>query len=87
MGLGSVDQDEPSIPLLSPHHFGYMEDPYYQIAMATYLGCWCPATAPVAGRQFRKQGIRLDRYGANLAAASLPGQGHRALHSKLQAIV
>ena len=35
-------------------------------------------------RQFYgKSGARLDKFGANLAAASLPGQGHRALHNKL----
>ena len=43
--------------------------------------------APVVGRFFGKNGDVLDEYGANLAAASLPGQGHRALHNALQSIL
>ena len=55
--------------LLSPlDHFGYMVDPHYQTAMAMYLGQPCPVMAPVVGRYFGKQGTRLDKYGANLAA-------------------
>jgi len=77
----------PASPLSLPDHFGYMEDPHYQVTMAKYLGQPCPAMALVVGSFFGKQGTRLDKYGANLAAASLPGQGHRVLHSKLQAIV
>ncbi len=40
----------------------------------------------VTGRYFFKSGEQLDCYGANLAAASLPGHGHRSLHNKLQSI-
>ena len=77
-----------SMFLLSPpDHFGYMENPHFMISLATYLGQPCPVMAPVVGRFYGKSGARLDKYGANLAAASLPGQGHRALHNKLQSIV
>ena len=31
--------------------------------------------------------MRVDKYGANLAAAVLPGQGHIVLHNKLQSMV
>ena len=40
----------------------------------------------MVGRFFGKNGARVDKYGANLAAASLPGQGHSAIHNKLQAM-
>ena len=36
----------------------------------------------VRGRHLRGQ--QLDKYGRNLAAASLPGQGNRALHNTIQ---
>lgn len=39
------------------------------------------------GRYFGKKGQRLDKYGTNLAAAALPGQGHRTLHNQLQALL
>jgi hypothetical protein len=42
--------------------------------------------APVTGRYFGKHSEQLNWYGANLAAASLPGHGHRSLHNKLQSI-
>ena len=35
----------------------------------------------------RSKGTILDKYGANLDAAPLPGQGHQALYNKLQAIL
>ena len=70
-----------------PDHFGYMEDPVFQVAWTTYLGQACPLMAPVVGRYFGKNGDVLDKYGANLASASLPGAGHRALHNKLQSIL
>ena len=43
--------------------------------------------APLVGRFFGKKGKKLDEYGANLAAAPLPGQGHRALHNHLQSLI
>ncbi len=55
--------------------------------MATYLGQPCPYMEPLAGRFFGRDGRRLDKYGANLSAASLPGQGHRTSHNKLQSIL
>ena len=43
--------------------------------------------APVVGRYFGNNGQQLDEYGANLAAANLPGRGHRATHNLLQSIL
>jgi hypothetical protein len=65
---------------------GYMEDEVFQVGIASYLGQPCPLMAPVTGHYFGKHGKQLDWYGANLAAASLPGHGHRCLHNKLQPI-
>ena len=46
------------------------------------------ATATVAGRYaFEKNGKKLDKYGANLAAATLPCRGHRATHNLLQSLI
>ena len=70
-----------------PDQFGYIEDQIFPVAVAQYLGQPCPMMAPVVGRFFGKDGQVLDEYGANLAAASLPGQGHRALHNTLQSIL
>ena len=41
----------------------------------------------VVGMFFGKDGKRLDRFGANLAAAALPGYGSRVLHGKIQRVV
>jgi len=77
-----------TVLLLPPlNQFGYFEDTTFQVAFVTYLGLPCPIMAPLAGRFFGKKGVRLDRYGANLAAAALPGQGHRRTHNKLQSIL
>ena len=70
-----------------PNHFRYIEDPVFQVIIATFLGQPCPEILPVVGRFFGKNGAQVDTYGANLAVASLPGQGHRVLHNKLQSIV
>ena len=51
----------PAFLLPLPDHFGYTEDPHYQITMATYLGHPCPAMTPVVGHFFGKQGARLDK--------------------------
>jgi hypothetical protein len=60
--------------LLSPSdQLGYMEDEVFQVGIATYLGQPCPLMAPVTGCYFEKCGKQLDWYGANIAAASLPG--------------
>ena len=69
-----------------PDHFGFIEDLIFMVIIATFLGQPCPAVAPVVGRFFGKNGTRVDRYGADLASASLPGQSHRVLHNKLQSI-
>jgi hypothetical protein len=69
------------------NQFGFIEDPIFQVATATYLGQPCPIMQPLAGRYFGKKGQQLDKYGANLAAASLPGQGHSALHNQLHSIL
>ena len=53
------------------------------MAITTYLGLPCPVMAPLVGRFFGKNGNVLDEFGANLAAATLPGGGHRHLHNRL----
>ncbi len=72
--------------LSPPYQLGYMEDEVFQVDIATYLGQPCPLMAPFTGCYFSKCGKQLDQYGANLAAASLPGHRHRSLHNKLQSI-
>ena len=68
-------------------HFGYTKDPVFQIIMSSYLGQPCPAITPVFGRFFGNKGETVNRYRVNLAAAALPGQGHRVLHNKLQVMM
>ena len=70
-----------------PDQIGYMGDNIFQVAMATYLGQPCPIMAPVVGRYFGKSGAQVDKYGANLAVASLSGQGHSALHNQIQSLL
>jgi hypothetical protein len=60
-----------------------MEDEVFQVGIATYLGQPYPLMSLVIGRYFGKHGKQLDWYGANLPAASLPGQGHCSLQDKL----
>ena len=43
--------------------------------------------APGMGRFSGKKGQVFDKYGANHAAAALPGQGWRVLHNQLQSPV
>ena len=59
----------------------------FQVAWTTYLGQACPLMAPVVGRYFGKNGDVLDKYGANLASAALPGACHRVLQNNLQSII
>ena len=73
--------------LMPPDYFGYMDDPHYQIIIATYLGQPYLVMAPVVGRFFEKQGAKLDKYDTKFTAVALPGQGHLASHSQLQSIV
>ena len=54
------------------------------MGFARYLGQACPIIAPMVGRYFGRNGKRLDKYGMNLSADTLPGRGHRALHDKLK---
>ena len=70
-----------------PDALGYIGDPEFQVVMTTYLGQPCPIMAPFVGRYFGKRATALDRYGANLSAASLPGQGSRVLHNTLQSLL
>ena len=42
---------------------------------------------PLVGRYFGKSGQRVDRYGMNLVAAPLPGQGWRTIHRTVQHLV
>jgi hypothetical protein len=72
--------------LSPPYQLGYMEDEVFHVGNATYHRQPCPLMAPVTGRYFGKRDEQLDRYGANLAAASLPGHGHHSLHNKFQSI-
>jgi hypothetical protein len=50
-----------------------------------YIYIWASLVhmAPMVGRYFGKMGQQLDKCGRNLAAANLPGQGHRALHNTI----
>ena len=70
-----------------PDTIGYMGDNIFQVAVATYLGQPCTIIAPVVGRCFENSGVQVDKHGSNLAAASLPGQGHRDLHNQLQSLL
>jgi hypothetical protein len=72
--------------LSPPDQLGHMEDEFFQVGIATYLGQPCPLMALVTGRYFEKRCEQLNLYDANLAAASLPGHGHCSLHNKLQSI-
>ena len=69
--------------LSPPDHFGYMEDPIFQVAVTIYFGQACLLITPLIGRYFGKKGQVLDKYGANLAVASLPGHGHSAPYNRL----
>ena len=75
-------------PHLPPDQYGYTRtrDPIFRVAIATYIGQPCPLTMqPVVGRFFGKKEQQLDKYGADLTAASLSGQqGHSVLHNQLQ---
>ena len=76
-----------SMFLTSPSdRIGYLGDSIFQVAIASYLGQPCPMMAPLVGRFFGKKGEQVDKHGANLAAASLPGEGHSTLHNQLQAL-
>ena len=66
-----------------PNAIGYMGDNVFQVAMMTYHGHPCPIIASLVGRYFGKKGAKVDRYGANLSAAVLPGQGHIVLYNQL----
>ena len=59
-----------------PDAIEYMGSKVFQVTMTTYLGQPCPIIAPLVGRHFRKKDTKANRYGSNLAAAALPGQGH-----------
>jgi len=77
-----------AIPLHSPpDHIGYQDNDLFRMTISRYLGQKCPIIAPLAGRFFGKNNAQLDKYGTNLASAPLPGQGHKALHNKLQHIL
>ena len=55
------------------------------MGFARTLGQPCPVMAPmVVERYFGQRGQQLGKHGRNLAAASLPGQGHQALHNAIQ---
>ena len=43
--------------------------------------------ASLVGRYFGMNGVQLDKYGANLASACLPGAGFRRIHNKQQDLV
>ena len=65
-----------------------MSNPTFQVAVSAYVRQEpCPLMAPLVGRFFGKKGEKLDKCGANLSFAALPGKGHRVLHNNLQSIV
>ena len=64
-----------------------MDDPIFQVGFTTYLGKAYPIITPLVGRYFGKNATCLYKFGADLASASLPGQGHCVLHNILQSIV
>ena len=68
---------------MPPDPFGFLENTIFQVGIMTYLGMPCPVMTPAVGRFFGKNGDKLDKFGANLGAASLPGQGHQVLHNLL----
>ena len=49
----------------------------------THLGQASPAIHSYMGGFFGKHGERVEKYGANLAIAALPGDGVRLLHHTL----
>ena len=55
-----------------PDRIGYMGDNMFQVAMSAYLVQPCLIITPLVGRYFGKKGTKVDKYGANLAAAALP---------------
>ena len=69
-----------------PDRIGFLGDNIFQVAIASYLGQPCPIMAPLVGWFFGKKGEQGNKHGANLAAASLPGEGHSTLHNQLQAL-
>ena len=58
---------------------GYIKDKVFQDGIFTYLEQFCPLMPRVLGCYFGKCGEQLDPYGANLAAAPLPGYSHCSL--------
>ncbi|KAL9183104.1 hypothetical protein ACHAXT_004891 [Thalassiosira profunda] len=70
-----------------PDHFGFIGNRLFPAVFTSYLGQPCPLVAPIVGRYFGLDGTEVDRWGANLAAASLPGYGWRRLHNHIQSIV
>ena len=59
-----------------PDHVGYMGNEPFHMGFARYLGQACPIIALMVGRYFGRNGNRLDKYGMNLSADTLPGHGH-----------
>ena len=72
---------------IPPDAFGFLEDTIFQVGIEAYVGVACPVVAPMVGRFFGKKGEKLDKFGANLGAISLPGQGHRVVHNLLQSVI
>ena len=71
--------------LLSPPvAIGHMGGSVFQIAVTVYPLQPCLIIVPLVGRYFGRKGATVNRYGANLAAAALPGQEHSMLHNQLQ---
>ena len=70
-----------------PDAFGFLEDTIFQVVLATFLRQPCPVMAPLVGHFFGKNGEKLDKFGANLGATTLPGQGHWVLHNLLQSLI
>ena len=60
--------------LLPLDQLGFIEDPFFQVALATYWDHPCPLMAPLVGKYFGRDSQQLDKYGMNLVAAPLPGK-------------
>ena len=73
--------------LSPPDHFVVIENNLFREVFVTHLGQASPAIHSYVGGFFGKRGERVDKYGANLASAALPGNGFRLLHNTIQRLL
>ena len=67
-----------------PSGDGYFSNPEFLEITTRYFGLPSPACAPLVGQRIADTRVTLDRYGARLAAATLPGDGWRIQHDALK---